>query len=197
METVTETLPTPPLNTIAEGDTIVLNGEDVKVTAVAVTGGQGFADHLEENIEEPAAPAPAPDKLTKKQIGQLRRQYITIVNGVVKSCGHKDNFSKTDRRDGKIPSNNCAGCWEAYFMTSVDLDLIHAVLTTKGANALIAMKGKKFVRMFHGFLSSKMLPMLAAEIENKTLPEEVAPAQIDGGTFGNQGSEVQATGIAQ
>jgi hypothetical protein len=185
--TVTETLPTPPLNPIAEGDTVVVNGEDVKVTAVEVS----------QELEEPAAPAPAPEKLTLKQIRQLRRQYVTNVNGTVKSCGHKDNFSKNEKREGKIPNNNCAGCWEAYFMTSVDLDFIHTVLTTKGAKTLVAMKGKKFVRMFHGFLSSKMLPMLAAEIENKTLPEEVAPAQIVGGSFGNQGTEVQATGTAQ
>jgi hypothetical protein len=168
---------------------LTVNGEDVTVTAVEVNS---------ENIPEPAAPPAAPDKLTPKQIGQLRRQYITNVNGTVKSCGHKDNFSKNEKREGKTPNNNCAGCWEAYFMTSVDLDFIHTVLTTKGAKALVAMKGTKFVRMFHGFLSSKMLPMLAAEINNKTLPEEVAPAQIVGGTFGtNEVSEVSSVGSPQ
>jgi hypothetical protein len=152
---------------------------------------------FEEVVPPEATNAPA--TLTRKQIGQLRRTHITVVNGVVKACGHKDNFSRNEKREGKIPSNNCIYCWEAYFMTSVDLDFIHTVLTTKGAKALTAMKGTKFVRMFHGFLSSKMLPMLAAEINNKTLPEEVAPAQIVGGTFGDStaGNEVQATSVAQ
>jgi hypothetical protein len=121
-----------------------------------------------------------PEKLTRKQIGQLRRQYYTVVHGTVKACGHKAKFAK-----GKDPGNNCVHCWSAYFMTSVDLDLIHAVLTQKGGKALVAMRGTKFVRMFHGFLSSKMLPMLNAEI-NKEVATAIGvedPAQIVGGTF--------------
>lgn len=139
-----------------------------------------------EEVVEPIPPAPAPEKLTQKQIGQLRRQWITQTNGTVKACGHKDNFSKTEKRNGKQPNNNCVHCWEAYFMTSVDLDFIHTVLTTKGGKALIAVQGTKFVRMFHGFLSSKMLPMLAAETD------KAVASQITGGTFDRSG-EVQST----
>ena len=143
--------------------------------------------------------AKSPEKLSKKQIGQLRRMHVTNVNGTIKACGHKDNFSKTDKRAGKVPNNNCINCWEAYFMTSVDLDFIHTVLTQKGANALMAIHGKKFVRMFHGFLSTKMLPMLAAEIKKEAEAVSEVPAKIVGGTFGNgnEGSEVPTTGSAQ
>ena len=120
-----------------------------------------------DEVVAPEAPPAAPAKLTLKQLKQLRRMWITQVNGTVTACGHKDNFSKTEKREGKNPSNNCIYCWEAYFMTSVDLDFIHAVLTQKGGKALVAMKGTKFVKMFHGFLSSKMLPMLQAEINKE------------------------------
>ena len=150
------------------------------------------SEQMEQNLtnstEEPEMPAAPPEKLTRKQIGQLRRQYLTITHGTVKTCGHKATFSKDHD-----PKNNCVDCWSAYFATSVDLDFVHTVLTTKGGKALVAMKGTKFVRMFHGFLSSQLLPALAAEI-NKELP-----AQIVGGTFGNDsaGNEVQATSIAQ
>ena len=84
-------------------------------------------------------------------------------------------------------------------MTSVDLDFIHTVLTQKGANALTAIHGKKFVRMFHGVLSTKMLPMLAAEIKKEAEAVPEAPAKIVGGTFGNgnEGSEVPTTGSTQ
>jgi hypothetical protein len=168
------------------------------------------------DLTQPTPPPEPPAKLTEKQIGQLRRQFLTHVNGTVTACGHKDNFSKTEKRKGKPPNNNCISCWEAYFMTSVDLDFIHAVLTQKGANALMAIHGKKFVRMFHGFLSTKLMPILAAEIkkektESMTLAEEpcpdcgsgqhrsCTPAKIVGGTFGNgnESSEVPATGSAQ
>ena len=123
------------------------------------------------------------------------------LNGTVKKCGHKDNFSKTEKREGKQPNNNCVYCWSAYFATSVDLDFVHTVLTTKGGKALVAMKGTKFVKMFHGFLSSQLLPALAAEI-NKEVATAIGvedPAKVIGGTFGNNtaGNEVQATSIAE
>ena len=141
-----------------------------------------------QEVAEPEAPAAPPEKLTRKQLGQLRRQCLTINHGRVRACGHLARFNKDHD-----PKNNCIDCWAAFFATNVDLDLVHAVLTQRGVKALIAMKGTKFVRMFHGFLSSQLLPALAAEI-NKELP-----AQIVGGTFGNDsaGNEVQATSIAQ
>ena len=147
-------------------------------------------DDLE--VMEPEAPAKAPEKLTRKQIGQMRRMHLTTVHGTVKSCGHKAKFSK-----GHNPTNNCTGCWTAFFATCVDLDLIHAVLTQKGGKALVAMFGTKFTKMFHGFLSSQLLPALAAEINNQA-PADEAPATIVGGTFGtNEGTEVPAVGITE
>ena len=129
--------------------------------------------YSEKNLNEEIKP----ESLTRKQLGQLRRTHVTVQHSTVKACGHKAKFGKD-----KNPGNNCVYCWEAYFMTSVDLDFIHTVLTQKGANALMAIHGKKFVRMFHGFLSQKMLPMLAAEI-NKVVDEQ--PARIEGSTFDN------------
>ena len=157
---------------------------------------------MEENLEtltfapgtiaEPVTVEPeVPAKLTRKQLGQLRRQYLTITHGTVRACKHKAKFAKD-----KDPKNNCVSCWSAYFMTSVDLEFIHAVLTQKGSKALIAMKGIKFVKHFHGFLAGHLLPALAAEINKE---KEESAAQIQGGTFGNTttGNEVQATGSAE
>lgn len=147
---------------------------------------EGFQDF------KPIAPQ-APDKITEKQMRQLRRQFVTLTNGTVVACRHKDNFSKTDRRAGKIPSNNCVHCWEAYFVTSVDLEFVHAVITQKGVNELVKVYGTKFTKMFHGFLASKMLPALAAQIK-----AENESVQIEGGTIGGQqGTEVQAGSIAE
>ena len=141
-----------------------------------------------QEVAEPEAPAAPPEKLTRKQLGQLRRQCLTINHGRVRACGHLARFSKDHD-----PKNNCIDCWAAFFATSVDLDLVHAVLTQRGVKALIAMKGTRFTKMFHGFLASQLLPALAAEIDKEL------PAQIVGGTFGNDsaGNEVQATSIAQ
>jgi hypothetical protein len=132
-------------------------------------------------------PESKPEQLTRKQLGQLRRAHLTVQHGTVKACGHKAAFSKT-----KQPNNNCIHCWSAYFFTSVDLEGIHVVLTQSGAPALIKQRGTKFVKMFHGFLSAKLLPALAAEV-SETIVE---PAKIQGGTFGNgnQSSEIQTSG---
>lgn len=127
---------------------------------------------------------PKPETLTAKQIGQLRRQYITVVHGTVTACGHKAKFSRNNMRDAKVPNNNCASCWEAFFMTSVDLEGIHTILTKSGASELVKQKGLKFVKMFSGFLAAKLLPALNA-IE---APVE-APIQIEGSTI-----DAQATG---
>ena len=140
----------------------------------------------EQLAEEPlfANPAPPPEvperKFTQKEIGQMRRLYFTTTHGTVTVCGHLAKFSKT-----KAPKTNCVNCWEAFFMTSVDLDFIHSVLSTKGAKELEKIHGTKYVRMLHGFLSSKLLPMLAAETK-------VDPARIEGGTFDRNG-EIQSS----
>jgi len=103
--------------------------------------------------EEPAPPAAPPEKLTRKQLGQLRRQYVTIVHGTVKACEHKAAFSKDHD-----PKNNCVDCWSAYFATSVDLEFVHTVLTTKGVKALVAMKGTKVHQDVPRFLEFSTTP---------------------------------------
>jgi hypothetical protein len=115
--------------------------------------------------------------------------HVTVQHGTVRACGHKAAFSKDHD-----PKNNCANCWAAYFATSVDLDFIHALLTQKGVKALVALKGTKFTKMFHGFLSSQLLPALAAETAKVT-----ETATIVGGVFGDTttGNEVQATSIIE
>jgi hypothetical protein len=86
----------------------------------------------------------------------------------------------------------------AYFMTSVDLEGIHVILTKQGVRALTAQRGTKFVKHFHGFLASCLLPALNAEINNKELPAG-EPAKIIGVNFANgiQRIEVQDPSIAE
>ena len=138
-------------------------------------------NHVEDTVtvaevaKEVATP-PAPREYTRKELGQLRRQYVTINHGRVKACGHKAKFSKD-----KQPNSNCMECWKAYFMTSVDLEGVHVILTQKGAKELIKQCGTKFAKMFHGFLSACLLPALAAEANTAA-----EPAKIEGGTFATQ-----------
>jgi len=120
-------------------------------------------------------------ELTRKQLGQLRRQYVTINHGRVKACNHLAKFSAT-----QPPRGNCVDCWSAYFLTSVDLEGIHIVLTKQGVRALVAQRGTKFVKMFRGFLSAKLLPALNAEAA-----KQEQGVTIKGGTIGNQDGKIQ------
>lgn len=65
-------------------------------------------------------------------------------------------------------------------MTSVDLEGVHVIITTKGVPELVKQRGKKFVKAFHGFLSARLLPMLAESVKESTKEESVA---IEGGTI--------------
>lgn len=105
----------------------------------------------EHCTEHNAKPEPKPPQYTRKQLGQLRRKYITIVHGKVKACGHAASFTAT-----KQPRNNCVECWRAFFMTTVDLEGVHKMLTEKGVKALEATYGTKFMRNFHGFLATAL-----------------------------------------
>jgi hypothetical protein len=123
---------------------------------------------LTSSTEEPEPTAAPPEKLTRKQLGQLRRQYLTITHGTVKACEHKARFSRDHD-----PKSNCVDCWSAYLETSVDLEFVHTILTTKGVAELTKIKGKKFVRMFHGWLSSQLVPALSEEIQKVDISSQI------------------------
>ena len=114
--------------------------------------------HNIPTVSTEPSPVPAPQLPTRKQLGQLRRRYLTIVHGVVRACGHKAKFSST-----KQPTNNCVDCWVAFFSTSVDLLSVHKLLADKGVRGLEAEYGTKFMRAFHGFLALYLKEQREAE----------------------------------
>jgi len=67
------------------------------------------------------------------------------------------------------------------------LEGVHVVLTKQGVRALVAQRGTKFVKMFRGFLSAKLLPALNAE----TAKQEQG-VTIEGGTI-NDGNRREET----
>lgn len=91
-----------------------------------------------------------PKTLTRKELGQLRRRYITVVHGTVRACGHKFNPKSQ-------PRTNCESCWEAYFFTAVDTAAIHDDLQKGGKEKLIAVYGKVFTKQFGIFLMNQLM----------------------------------------
>ena len=100
-----------------------------------------------------AAATPVPERTyTKKEIGQMRRRYITVQNSTVVTCGHKF------KTDGSTPSTNCDDCWSAFFKVNPELiERIHNILRTSGAGVLMATMGRKFVKKFMRYLTAELI----------------------------------------
>ena len=87
--------------------------------------------------------------ISRKELGQLRKRFITVQHAIVKACGHKLNPYDT-------PKNNCMGCWEAHFMNGViDLPYIHKLLDADPEGVEVQF-GKKFVKMLRRYVRQKM-----------------------------------------
>ena len=108
---------------------------------------------------EPEKPKP----LTRKQIGELRRRYITVTHGTVRACDHKFNPKAQ-------PKLNCVYCWDAYFMTAVDTAAIHDDLMKGGKKQLVKVYGSVFTKQFGRFLTEQMqAEQETSDSENNTL----------------------------
>ena len=101
-------------------------------------------------------PIPEP-KPTRKQIGEWRNANFTVRHSTVNACGHKLDLRQ-------FPSNaNCWDCWEAFFSVSPEgVASVHQLLLNGGTQAVVAMHGKKFTKMFGKFLQKKLLKEYAS-----------------------------------
>lgn len=109
------------------------------------------AENVENTDVQDLATVPEkPKQLTRKELGQLRRRYITVTHGTVRACGHK--FDST-----RQPKLNCTDCWDAYFMTAVDTAAIHDDLMKGGKKQLVNVYGKVFTKQFGRFLTEQMM----------------------------------------
>jgi hypothetical protein len=110
------------------------------------------AENVENTDVKDLAKVPEPPKpLTKKQIGQLRRRYITVVHGTVRACGHRFDPKRAPRM------SNCEDCWVTYFVTAVDTAAVHDDLMKGGKKRLVSVYGKTFTDQFGKFLQNQML----------------------------------------
>lgn len=107
-------------------------------------------------VEIPSAPKPEP--LTKKQIGQMRRQYLTRVLPDVVACGHKFNPERP-------PVTKCLDCWTAFFKNSADIERLHKALTEDGIKSMRRTYGDRYVQMFSRFIQDQ-LTQFRAERQN-------------------------------
>lgn len=128
---------------------------------------------------------PKPKQLSRKEIGQLRRAYITVVNPTVIKCGHK-------LHKDKAPNNNCIYCWEAFFHTIANLEELIAALRGLGLKKFTAKYGTKFAKNFRGFVGRELM---RARAEQQAEPTEVKAE--DGETVQIEGSTLTSTELQE
>ena len=113
----------------------------------------------EKPPEQPKQP-----ELTRKQIGELRKRFLTREYSRVIACGHK--FIPDS-----MPHNHCDDCWEVFFK-SIDLVEIHDALQVS-IPAVIALHGEVFVKQFRRFLKLQLEANPITVEEHGSTPIEV------------------------
>ena len=97
---------------------------------------------------------------TSKEISEYRARYFTVRHSTVVACGHK-----IDVRHFPTQSN-CPSCWEAFFELNPEgVAASHDILLNQGTKTLIAMHGKKFIKMLGEHLRKKLLQMASPKVQ--------------------------------
>ena len=128
------------------GATLPDAGDDI-ATAI---GGIAEAISTETGTPAPAAEVPAqpPKQLSEREYKELLRKFFTVRHARLTNCGHK--FVPNIQ-----PRNNCENCWWTFFNTHKELvELTDKFWAEFGKEALIGMRGKKYVTMFGRFMAT-------------------------------------------
>jgi hypothetical protein len=114
-----------------------------------VVDSEGAVVETAEAQQAEAAPVEPPKPLTRRQIGAIRKQYVTIQHPRVRTCNHRLDLNAQPRH------RNCQYCWFAWFNGHGEvvqqLDEMH----TSGTDALIiSLQGVKFLHRWLQFMAT-------------------------------------------
>ena len=170
------------------GDTVILNGEETKVTGVSMSkeGKDEIKSEAAASLAKSEHDPIVPPKMTRKVWKEMMRIHFTVRRPTVKSCGHKINIQSD-------PRNNCADCWFAYFQNNGQMTQIaDECFTQAGRDVLERSRGKKFVKFFLMFMST--IARFQREAAARAIAEKEAKAngtETESST-GNPGGESEA-----
>lgn len=111
-------------------------------------------------------PAQPKQEFTRRQIGALRKRFLTVEYARVAKCGAPFN-------PNSIPRTHCDACWEVYFR-SIDLVAIHDALQIS-VPAVVAQYGTVFVKQFRRFVTQSLAEG-ATDAEAGLHSEEARPS---------------------
>lgn len=132
----------------------IIDTGDGIASAVAATIAEGGDLQLSDTPSEPVPipedvkPAGPPKQLTEKEFRMLRRIYVTVRHNTVEPCGDKLDINRE-------PRNNCPYCWFVFFNSHGELvQTADEVFQKEGRDALVSLKGTKFVKNFLKFMAT-------------------------------------------
>lgn len=119
-----------------------------------------------------------PPTVTAELVKRLRGKYFTVRH-VPMPCGHKlDVVNEPSHR-------NCETCWFYFFNTHPQLvEVADQMYRTLGANAVMGLRGGKFVKMFKRYMATMYHIMKARE--------DVAGAQAGNDAGSLDGKAIEA-----
>jgi hypothetical protein len=143
-----------------------------------------------------------PPQLTEKLLSKLRGKYFTVKHPRLTDCGHLLDMINQ-------PKNNCQTCWWTWFNSHPQLiEVADQFFRTHGKNAMISMRGEKFVKMFLRFMSTVHHFMEQERLKNANNSERANTDSVDGDTARfedeggrtieatDEGGEVKSRGIS-
>lgn len=106
---------------------------------------------------------PVARQIQENDLRQLRRVYFTVRHDRVDQCGHK-----LDRMNQ--PTTNCEACWWCWLNSHGTLvQAVEEAFQKQGADFVIKLRGRKFLRMFLRFMATVAAMQKEAEKEVEML----------------------------
>lgn len=128
-----------------------------------------------------------PPQLTDRLLRVLRGKYFTVRHPFLIDCGHKLDMINQ-------PKNNCGNCWFQFFNTHGELvQVADQFYRTHGKNAMIGMRGEKFVKNFGRFMVTVLKMKEEEAASESSNPEGSNPDSIDGNEVGTQATAASET----
>jgi hypothetical protein len=114
-----------------------------------------------------------PPVLTEALMRKLRGEYFTVKHARLDNCEHRIDLITE-------PRTNCQNCWWNWFNIHPQLiETTDQFFRTKGKEPLIAMRGKRYFKMFLRFMSTVCQLQKEQEALNAKQIREANPPSVE------------------
>lgn len=154
---------------------LVQSNEGTGDTATA----EAVPEQAQPPVDESLPPELRPDKdgnppkITEELLRRLRGKYFTVRHPFLKDCEHKLDMINEPRH------RHCENCWWTWFNSHGPLvETADQMYRTLGPQAVEALRGKTFVKMFRRFMATVYHFKQELEKNNESAVEETVASEV-------------------